>query len=42
MNGWAIERYLENDTLTDEELDQIANDLADAYEDRADAARKGE
>ena len=42
MNGWAIERYLENDTLTDDELDQIANDLADAYEDRADRHRKGE
>lgn len=42
MNGWAVERYYGNDTPTDDELDTIANHLADAYEERADQHRKGE
>ena len=42
MSAWAVERYLEHDELTDEERDQIADELADAWEARADTARKGE
>ena len=42
MNGWAIERYLENDRLTEDEQNQLADEMADAWEARIDAARKGE
>lgn len=42
MNAYWLERYYGNDNPTDTELDQLANHLADQFEERADQHRKGE